>query len=108
MLKIKGLETSKEYCTHLNEKVSSSTNILTPMPAVIWAIFILSLQQMLCVVPMLVSTLISSSSLKKCIFFQKFLVLLVFPDRLSLFIAVNTAKSLIVSEHIKVFTCPHS
>jgi len=72
-----------------------------------WMIFVLSLQQMLCVTPMLVKRLISFSFLKKCIFFKKCLVLLVFPKGLSLLVAVNTYKSLMVSEHIKVFTCLH-
>jgi hypothetical protein len=32
--------------------------------------------------------------------------LLIFPDGLSLLVAVNTAKSMIVSEHIKVYIFP--
>jgi len=77
------------------------------MPTLIWVIFVLSLQQLLCVTRMLVNTLISFSFLKKCIFLQNFLVLLVFLKGLSLLVAVNTYKLLMVSELIKVFTCPH-
>ena len=106
VLKRKGLKTSKEYCTRLNEKNSRPTKVQTPMPTLICVIFVLSLQQMLCVTPMLVNTFISFFSLKKCvlIFFKKILVLLVFPNGLSVLVAVNTYKSLMVSEHIKVFT----
>jgi len=63
---------------------------------------------MLCVTPTLVNTLISISSLNKCVFFKKFLVVLVFPKGLSLFVVVNTYKLLMVSEHIKVLHVPIS
>ena len=106
MLKRKGLKTSKEYCTRLNEKNSSSTKVQTPIPTLICVIFSLSLQQILFVTPMLVNTLTSFSSLKKCVlvFFKKLLVLLIFLNGFSVLVAVNTYKSLMVSEHIKVFT----
>jgi hypothetical protein len=59
---------------------------------VIAVIFVFSLQEMRCVVSMLINTLISSSSLKQYIFFQENMVLLAFPDDLSLLVAVNTAR----------------
>jgi hypothetical protein len=52
-------------------------------------ILILSLEQMLYVVSMHVSTTCNSSGYEKCILFKKFLVLLKSPDRHSLLIVAT-------------------
>jgi hypothetical protein len=77
--------------THLSvQKKPQSTNVQKPMPAEIWVIFMLSLQLMLSVVPIHVNANFSSSSHNKCILLQKFLVLLVSPDRHSPLIDVTS------------------
>ena len=60
-----------------------------PIPAEIWTIFRLSLQQMLWVFPMHVKTTFSSSSHEKSALLQKFLVLLESPSGYSLLTAVT-------------------
>jgi len=79
-----------------------------PMPAEVWVIFMLSLQQMLCVVPMHVNKTFSSFSHRKCALFQKF-ILLESPDRHEIsFHGSNTSMSLMIMEDTEVFEWSHS
>jgi len=72
------------------------------MPADIWVIFMFSLQQRLCVVPMHVNKTFSSFSHRKCALFPKF-ILLESPDRHEISIhGSNTSMSLIISEYTEV------
>jgi hypothetical protein len=73
------------------------------MPAEIWAIFMLCLQQMLCVVPMHVNETFSSFSHRKCALYQKF-ILLEPPDRHEISIhGSNTSMLLTTLEYTEVF-----
>ena len=79
-----------------------------PMPAEIWVIFMLSLQQMLCVVPMHVNKTFSSFSHRKCTLFQKF-ILLESPERHEISNhGSNSSMSLIILEYTEVSEWPHS
>jgi hypothetical protein len=84
-------------------KKPQSTSVEETVAAEIWVPFVLSLQQMLCVVSTHVNTTFSSSSHKKCVPYQKFLISLESPDKNSQLVAVaplshwpalNTPKSL--------------
>jgi hypothetical protein len=73
------------------------------MPAEIWVIFMLSLQQTLCVVPMHVNKTFSSFSHRKCALYQKF-ILLESPDRHEISIhGSNTSMLLITLGYTEVF-----
>jgi hypothetical protein len=62
----------------------SEQYVQRPVPSDIWIIFVLSLQQTLHVVSTHFNTTFSSSSHKKCVLFQKFRVLVEFPNMSSL------------------------
>lgn len=76
-------------------------NVQKPVLAEIWVIFVLSLQQMLYVVPSHVNTSFNSSHRRYVLFEKFFLNLLT-----GILCCCNTCKSLPGSEYAKVFMCP--
>jgi hypothetical protein len=92
----------------MSNKVPVNKYKKKPIPAEVWMIFMLSLQQMLCVVPMHVNKTFSSFSYRKCALFQKF-ILLESPHRHEIsFHGSNTSMSLMIMEYTEVFEWPHS
>jgi hypothetical protein len=82
-------------------KKSRLTNVPKPVLAEIWVIFVLSLKQILCVVPGHVNRSFNYSSHRRCVLFEKFFLNLL----TGILWCCNTCKSLPGSEYAtKVFS----